>query len=82
MDDIVTVGAFTGPGYCLTDATIYQLKSLGYNVELTENAAMVCSTEQDPTGILDLSDDAIIAHLISNDNRNSTDIPNCAWGGQ
>ena len=33
-DQIVTTGEFTGPGFKLTDDTIYHLKSLGYEVEL------------------------------------------------
>jgi hypothetical protein len=33
-DQIVSTGEFTGPGFKLTDDTIYHLKSLGYEVEL------------------------------------------------
>lgn len=33
-DQIVSTGEFSGPGYRLTDDTIYHLRSMGYDVEL------------------------------------------------
>ena len=51
-DQIVTTGEFSGPGYKLTDDTIYHLRSMGYEVELLaedemEDAATACLTFED-----------------------------------
>jgi hypothetical protein len=33
-DQFITVGTFTGPGFCLTESTIYHLQSLGYELAM------------------------------------------------
>jgi hypothetical protein len=51
---IIAKGAFSGPGKVLTDATIYNLKAMGYNTSLrdtdisTAAEAAMCLTYCDP----------------------------------